>query len=329
MSRDMPRKRSMLGIFRRNTAKPHEAPLKPSPNSPMAQIPDNASLSEACETLTHGRYLSPKSLNSSSPNFKAKICSILLDIGVSPKHIPQIMPLKDKPEIRDDIPIKAHQLLGIEEPSGPAVSRWPGYGMSVYSKRSRIYKLRQLSPKHNFPVSPNASNKLHKYTPLYEELMQQTLKSCSHLLNFNGPFTQNTAFSFHRYMLLAPTSLSQEISFKFGANISDRTKAEPFKLTRLEEELADDAALELPVREQYKIYLFERILLCCKEINPNKAKNKMLSTNKPLVDKKGKPKLQLKGRIFMQNVTDVIFIMNKKSGKVNMLLWCKSFLTLS
>ena len=28
--------------------------------------------------------------------------------------------------------------------------------------------------------------------------------------------------------------------------------------------------------------------------------------NKPLVDKRGKPKLQLKGRIFMQNVTDVV-----------------------
>lgn len=28
--------------------------------------------------------------------------------------------------------------------------------------------------------------------------------------------------------------------------------------------------------------------------------------NKPMVDRKGKPKLQLKGRIFMQNVTDVV-----------------------
>lgn len=57
---------------------------------------------------------------------------------------------------------------------------------------------------------------------------------------------------------------------------------------------------------QYKVYLFERILLCCKEINLNKPKNKMLGNSKPLVDKKGQPKLQLKGRIFMQNVTDVL-----------------------
>lgn len=60
------------------------------------------------------------------------------------------------------------------------------------------------------------------------------------------------------------------------------------------------------VEREYKVYLFERILLCCKEINPNKPKNKMLAGKQPLVDKKGKLKLQLKGRIFMQNVTDVV-----------------------
>ena len=72
-------------------------------------------------------------------------------------------------------------------------------------------------------------------------------------------------------------------------------------------------SLGLQVRAQYKVYLFERILLCCKDINPNKPKNKMLGNSKPLVDKKGKPKLQLKGRIFMQNVTDVVTV--KRAGK--------------
>lgn len=43
------------------------------------------------------------------------------------------------------------------------------------------------------------------------------------------------------------------------------------------------------------------ILLCCKEINPNKPKNRMKTSAK-----NGKPKLQLKGRIFMQNVTETI-----------------------
>lgn len=53
---------------------------------------------------------------------------------------------------------------------------------------------------------------------------------------------------------------------------------------------------------QYKIYLFENILLCCKEMQASKKKN----IGKQLQDKKGRPKLQLKGRIFMQNVTDTI-----------------------
>jgi len=53
--------------------------------------------------------------------------------------------------------------------------------------------------------------------------------------------------------------------------------------------------------KQYKIYLFELILLCCKEMNPNKSKNKSMTS---LV--RGKPRLQLKGRIFMQNVTETV-----------------------
>lgn len=65
--------------------------------------------------------------------------------------------------------------------------------------------------------------------------------------------------------------------------------------------------------QQYHVYLFETILLCCKDINLNKPKNKLKST--PLVDKRGKPKLQLKGRIFMQNVTDLVSL--AKPGKKN------------
>ena len=85
-------------------------------------------------------------------------------------------------------------------------------------------------------------------------------------------------------------------------------------ISDLERQVADDLAINSLVREQYKVYLFERILLCCKEVNPNKSKNKMLATKQPLVDKKGKPKLQLKGRIFMQNVTDVVTL-SKHSTK--------------
>jgi cell division control protein 24 len=46
------------------------------------------------------------------------------------------------------------------------------------------------------------------------------------------------------------------------------------------------------------------ILLCCKEVKSANQKNKMIG--KSIVDRKGRPKLQLKGRIFMQNVTDTV-----------------------
>lgn len=60
------------------------------------------------------------------------------------------------------------------------------------------------------------------------------------------------------------------------------------------------------------MYLFEKILLCCKEMNPNKTKTKMKGPPaNPL--RNGKPKLQLKGRIFMQNVTETHY--SNKPGK--------------
>ncbi|KAF2224926.1 Pleckstrin homology domain-containing protein [Elsinoe ampelina] len=68
--------------------------------------------------------------------------------------------------------------------------------------------------------------------------------------------------------------------------------------------IKSDSGVSKDSEREYHVYFFESILLCCKDIDPNKAKNKM--KGKPLVDKKGKPKLQLKGRIFMQNVTDVV-----------------------
>ncbi|KAI9725453.1 MAG: hypothetical protein M1828_003124 [Chrysothrix sp. TS-e1954] len=51
----------------------------------------------------------------------------------------------------------------------------------------------------------------------------------------------------------------------------------------------------------YQMFLFDKILLCCKPINPNKQKAKMMK--QPSLGK-GKVRLQLKGRIFMQNVTE-------------------------
>jgi cell division control protein 24 len=51
--------------------------------------------------------------------------------------------------------------------------------------------------------------------------------------------------------------------------------------------------------------LFERILLCCKEVGKEKKQGKAMSMAKPKPGKK-RTSLQLKGRIFMQNVTDVV-----------------------
>ncbi|CAL3963424.1 hypothetical protein PZA11_001047 [Diplocarpon coronariae] len=78
------------------------------------------------------------------------------------------------------------------------------------------------------------------------------------------------------------------------------------------------------VQKEYTIYLFERILLCCKEVNPNKSKEKLLGTQKDKKDKKDKnrkepnknAKLQLKGRIFMTNVTEVMSLAKQGSYSV-------------
>ncbi|KAF4179838.1 hypothetical protein CNMCM8927_000568 [Aspergillus lentulus] len=68
---------------------------------------------------------------------------------------------------------------------------------------------------------------------------------------------------------------------------------------------------------EYHIYLFERILLCCKDINPNKQKTKlMVSKDKPATTIKGKPRLQLKGRIYMANVTDIVCLQKPGSYRI-------------
>ncbi|KAF1813577.1 hypothetical protein P152DRAFT_285799 [Eremomyces bilateralis CBS 781.70] len=61
-----------------------------------------------------------------------------------------------------------------------------------------------------------------------------------------------------------------------------------------------------PERE-YKIFLFESILLCCKEEKLNKPR-KNFTTKATPAGKDGKPRLQLKGRIFMQNVTETVSV---------------------
>ncbi|RDW64964.1 CDC24 calponin [Coleophoma cylindrospora] len=83
------------------------------------------------------------------------------------------------------------------------------------------------------------------------------------------------------------------------------------------------------VQKEYTIYLFERILLCCKEVNPNKSKDKLMGTQKDKKDKKDKnkktemnknAKLQLKGRIFMTNVTEVVSL-GKQGSYTVQIFW--------
>ncbi|KAI1506384.1 hypothetical protein F5X99DRAFT_1269 [Biscogniauxia marginata] len=72
---------------------------------------------------------------------------------------------------------------------------------------------------------------------------------------------------------------------------------------------------------QYEIYLFEYILLCCKEVQPNKSKDKK-DKNKSIAKVRNKNnKLQLKGRIFMTNVTEVLSF--AKPGSYTVQIWWK------
>lgn len=57
------------------------------------------------------------------------------------------------------------------------------------------------------------------------------------------------------------------------------------------------------VEREYRVYLFERILLCCKESISSKKNSKSMSISKK---PKKRASLQLKGRIFINNVTDIL-----------------------
>ena len=167
--------------------------------------------------------------------------------------------------------------------------------------------LRIMDWSHNTPFKTQAS-KTHPskaLTPL-QFLLRKSILRAEHLLALDGAFKSTTLFLFCRL-------LSPEPFLSLAATIPPVVDSEP--ISDMEKEIADDLAIKSLVRIQYKVYLFERILLCCNEINPNKPKNKVLAKQN-LVDKKGKPKLQLKGRIFMQNVTDVVTL-SKHSTRAN------------
>ena len=184
------------------------------------------------------------------------------------------------------------------EPVTPErVSRTPASEPSMDDAYLRI-----MDWSHNTPFKTNASQAYPSkaLTPL-QFLLRKSICQPGHLYKFAGAFKNTTLFLFSHLQSSDPI-LSLAAHATSAATSTFVTESTP--MSDLEKEVADDLAIQSLVRVQYKVYLFERILLCCNEINPNKPKNRVLK--QPLVDKKGKPKLQLKGRIFMQNVTDVV-----------------------
>ncbi|PHH71581.1 hypothetical protein CDD80_5128 [Ophiocordyceps camponoti-rufipedis] len=71
--------------------------------------------------------------------------------------------------------------------------------------------------------------------------------------------------------------------------------------------------------KDYEVYLFECILLCCKEASAtrNRDKNKLRSSGPRIRNRSSK--LQLKGRIFMTNVTDIVSL--SKPGSHSVQIW--------
>ncbi|KAG6127577.1 hypothetical protein E4U38_006197 [Claviceps purpurea] len=70
---------------------------------------------------------------------------------------------------------------------------------------------------------------------------------------------------------------------------------------------------------QYEIYLFESILLCCKDASGKKDKTRSTSSKINPHTKTKTTKLQLKGRIFMTNVTDIVSL--SKPGSHSVQIW--------
>jgi cell division control protein 24 len=122
--------------------------------------------------------------------------------------------------------------------------------------------------------------------------------------------------------LASATAVIHDVLMQANASIDKETRDEA--LMDLQERIDDWKTLQLPTfgellllgsfmvmkegglrsdEKEYHIYLFSRILIMCKDINANKPKNKMSS--RPAVSRTGKPRMNLKGRIYFTNVTNI------------------------
>ena len=199
------------------------------------------------------------------------------------------------------------QVLRIGAKPGPVTPEEVSRALDPEFLMDNAY-LRIMDWPHNTPFETKSSKAYPSkaLTPL-QFLLRKSICQAGHLYKLNGAFKDTTLFLFSQLHLPDPI-----LSLAAYAATTATPIVESEPMPNLEKEVADDLAIQSLVRVQYKVYLFERILLCCNEINPNKPKNRVLK--QPLVDKKGKPKLQLKGRIFMQNVTDVVTLSKHSTG---------------
>lgn len=195
----------------------------------------------------------------------------------------------------------AFQVLKIGAESGPVTPEGVSRAIISESSMDEAY-IRIMDWPHNTPFETKASKACPSkaLTPL-QFLLRKSICQAGHLYKLDGAFKNTTLFLFSQLHLPDPI-LDLAARAATATSVASFVEGEP--MPDLKKQVADDLAIPSLARVQYKVYLFERILLCCNEINPNKPKNRVLK--QPLVDKKGKPKLQLKGRIFMQNVTDVV-----------------------
>lgn len=278
-----------------------------------------ALLRHAVRATQRSRRLPPSSskrgppLSPSPTVFRAqrKFSSELPQVPEDPLQACEPLAPKDTPRKRFGSILFARTTISPSPPSTPGSE--PPTPSRSGKLRAGIAQLKSLlkSPETHKkprppPITPKAAMECAKYPFMDHYLLKRALTHAGHLLRFNGPFTRGTALLFSSAP--RPSIIGSDMSPDQSPFVTLFKKKAPalVPIAPLEKQLTDELALKLPRRMQYKVFLFERILLCCKEINPNKPKNKMLGTSKALVDRKGKPKLQLKGRIFMQNVTDVV-----------------------
>ncbi len=222
-----------------------------------------------------------------------------------------------------NIPVRTYPLSPKIQPLTQGLKKARSMGSFLYETKNDTESLLKSPQSPGVHAAHTPTSASHKSTAYSRDGFGAELGSTSPTLSRRGKLKLERAFSEVdpnlKFIGKLAKYLKSDARCPFIHHLSADLSLREIQHLKLKK-LANDLGIRAPVRVQYKVYLFERILLCCKEINPNKPKNKMLGNSKPPVDKKGKPRLQLKGRIFMQNVTDVVSLGHKGLLKSNSLL---------